>query len=458
MLRHLLRGCVLTFAVQASAQDCGFTSIGLLPLPELGTGTYQGWTGGLYPGGSNVPPAAHLQAGLLAAAAVQPRDGNGQLSPNGSMVLLSIGMSNTTQEFSAWQRISAIDGDRNPRLVVVDGAQGSQDAAVFANPNAQAWTVVDQRLAASGVTAAQVQVVWLKQALMAPPAGFPAHVLALQSDLQAIAQNLRARFPNLRICYLSSRTYGGYAFHPDRKEPLSFETGFAVQRLIAAQIAGDPALNHDPAQGSVMAPWLAWGPYLWADGVVPRADGLAWYCADYQDDGIHPKPYGRHKVALLLDAFFRSEPTAVSWYLGGSGVPIPAVLPIGSGCTTPRGVVGLLYNSLPRLGNSTFALGANRLTPGLPAVLAFADGLDRLELVRGCELYLDLNRLWPASLFALVGASGTVQYPVPIPSTPSLAGLRFYAQWACLDPVGAPLPSFGVSLWLGPAGQVRIGP
>jgi hypothetical protein len=105
---------------------------------------------------------------------------------------------------------------------------------------------------------------------MAPPAGFPAHVLALQADLQTIAQNLRARFPNLRICYLSSRTYGGYAFNPDRKEPLSFETGFAVQRLIAAQIAGDPALNHDPAHGLVLVPWLAWGPYLWADGAAAR--------------------------------------------------------------------------------------------------------------------------------------------------------------------------------------------
>ena len=43
---------------------CDCTSTNLVPLTELGAGTYMGVEGGLYPGGSNDRPAAHETAGL----------------------------------------------------------------------------------------------------------------------------------------------------------------------------------------------------------------------------------------------------------------------------------------------------------------------------------------------------------------------------------------------------------
>ncbi len=50
---------------------------GLVPLPEMGEGLYQGQTGGLYGHGQNVPPEAHLQAAQEADFPRQP----GQLIP-----------------------------------------------------------------------------------------------------------------------------------------------------------------------------------------------------------------------------------------------------------------------------------------------------------------------------------------------------------------------------------------
>ena len=41
------------------ASDCTQISVGKTPLNDLGTGTYQGQQGGLYPGGSNTRPAVH---------------------------------------------------------------------------------------------------------------------------------------------------------------------------------------------------------------------------------------------------------------------------------------------------------------------------------------------------------------------------------------------------------------
>src|SRR5690242_1567275 len=48
---------------------------GYVPLNELLNGaTYQGFTGGLYPYGSNTMPSAHAQAGSTSAAAIRPLD------------------------------------------------------------------------------------------------------------------------------------------------------------------------------------------------------------------------------------------------------------------------------------------------------------------------------------------------------------------------------------------------
>src|SRR5215212_4329503 len=58
-------------------------STGMIPLPDLGKGTYKGEQGGLYPGGANVPPAAHLKAGVKIAKSVRPLDPEGRPSNDG---------------------------------------------------------------------------------------------------------------------------------------------------------------------------------------------------------------------------------------------------------------------------------------------------------------------------------------------------------------------------------------
>ena len=290
-------------------------STGLIPLPDLGAGTYRGEQGGLYPGGANTPPKAHLDAGLALARQIVPLDADGRPSESGRIVLLSIGMSNTTQEFQAFQRLAAHEPGLNPKLAIVDGAQGGQTARITADPRSNFWTVVDQRLREAGVTARQVEAVWLKQANAQPTAPFPAEAKRLEADVAATLNNLAARFPNLKIAYLSSRIYGGYAATPLNPEPHAYEGGFAMRWTIAAQIAGSADLNYDPAKGAVKSPWIAWGPYLWADGTKGRKqDSLTYVRDDVGPDGTHPSESGRRKVAQQLLDFLKTDPTASGWF------------------------------------------------------------------------------------------------------------------------------------------------
>jgi hypothetical protein len=154
-----------------------------------------------------------------------------------------------------------------------------------------------------------VQVAWVKSVNTIHNAGFPADQIKLSNDLAQIARNLKAKFRNLKLAYFSSRSYGGYG----NNEPYPYETSFAVKWLIENQINGDTTLAF--AGANPKAPWLAWGPYLWADGTTPRQDSLLWECSDYQDDGVHPSLAGRAKVARMLMSFFKTAPTASSWFL-----------------------------------------------------------------------------------------------------------------------------------------------
>jgi hypothetical protein len=230
-------------------------------------------------------------------------------------VFISIGMSNTTQEFSAFKPRADADPGRDPRLVIVDGAQGGQTAADWASPSCGCWTQLESRLRNAGVTAMQVVVAWVKLANRQPTDPFPGHALTLKQNVITVLQALQSRFPNLRLAYLSSRIYAGYATTTLNPEPYAYESGFSMRWIIEDQLRGDGTLNFDPSRGQVRAPWLAWGPYLWADGLAPRSDGLTWACPDLQADGTHPSGSGETKVADMLLQFVRSDSTAREWFL-----------------------------------------------------------------------------------------------------------------------------------------------
>lgn len=298
-----------------AAANCSGTSTGLIPITDLGAGFYQGAQGGLYPGGGNGRPAAHDAAGIAIANAIGPLDTLGQPDPGGRIVLVSIGMSNCTQEFSAFVPRCLADPVRRPEVLPIDCAVGGQTASIIKNPTAWYWDTVATRLRGHGSSPNQVQVIWIKEANAGPTGNFTQFSDALVADFGAVARTIHDMFPNARLAYWTSRIYAGYASTPLNPEPYAYQSGFVVKRLIAAQIAGEDSLNYDPVAGAVEAPWLAWGPYLWADGLTPRSDGLTWACSEFSStDGTHPSATGRAKVADSLLAFFRADATTAPWY------------------------------------------------------------------------------------------------------------------------------------------------
>lgn len=191
--------------------------------------------------------------------------------------------------------------------VIVDGAQGSMAAQIINKPEAQFWNVIDKRLNTSKVSRNQVQVIWIKQAVSRETKAFPAHAIGLKDNLKEIIDIAADKYPNLKIVYLSSRIYGGYATNILSPEPYAYEGGFSVKWLIEERINGKMDDN---------TPWLSWGPYLWANGMQGRSDGLIWERSDVRsNDGTHPSETGQLKVANMLLDFFKKDVTAKTWFV-----------------------------------------------------------------------------------------------------------------------------------------------
>jgi hypothetical protein len=288
-------------------QTCGHSLN--VPLSDL-TGSYRGLDFGLYPGRRTTPPDTHLATGLERARKVQPLDANGRPSPDGKIVLLSLGMSNTGTEFGRFMASAARTPAINRKLVLLNGTLSGADAPAWTVAAGAPWQHAIAAVNSGGQSAKQVQIIWLKQARLRT-APFPNEIELLKADLASALRIAKSVFPNLQLVYLSSRTRSGAEARRGPAEPQAYETAFAVRSLIHDQMTGAGNVGLD-ATG-----WISWGPYLWSNG-TPRSDGLVWACDDLRKDMLHPTESGDKKVSEQLMAFFMTADTSAPWFLDAS--------------------------------------------------------------------------------------------------------------------------------------------
>src|SRR5207248_1618692 len=105
--------------------------------------------------------------------------------------------------------------------------------------------------------------------------------------------------------------------------------------LIESQIKQMSSGGIDPRAGDLnyangTAPWIAWGSYLWADGLNPRSDGLTWQQSDFEGDGTHPSTAGETKVGTMLMNYFLDSPFTEPWFVA----TVPEWITDGNGSWT----------------------------------------------------------------------------------------------------------------------------
>jgi hypothetical protein len=278
---------------------CEQTSIGM---PPLDSGP------GLYGNGQNLPP--HLARGIAAAGEVVSRLMDGTPAERGGKVVVAGvgGMSNSFQIFDKMIYLYRQVYGRGRRLTFANLNKATFDARRIAVTDpALYWDGeggVMQKLAKRNISPLQVQVLWIYNVVRLQTKPFPADADELEVYLEIILNESLRRFPNTKQIFLSSSNYFGYALPgAPSSEPHAWGEAYGVQSLILNRV-NDESL-----------PYIAWGPYFWADGLIPRpSDGLIWKCEDYvEKDRVHPSESGKLKLGRMLLNFFETN-QATRWF------------------------------------------------------------------------------------------------------------------------------------------------
>jgi len=310
--------------VPSYGQNCQNNSTGLAPITDLGAGFYQGYVGGLY-FGSNSKPAQHIDNLENAILDIKPLDILGIPEINdGKIVLLSVGASNPKIEFQSFQNITDTFKLINPSLEVVNGAQGGKSLPKIIDTTDSYWKYIDSQLSSAGVSAKQVQIIWLEEEnTQSNNINFPEAPLELMQEFKALFGVLLQKYPNLKLCYLAARGYSGYIDSASTagnglRQPRDYYNGWAMKWLIEDQISDDTSLSF--AGSNRKAPLLDWSAYLWTDGNNPREDGLSWLCpTDVKPgDGLHWSPNGNDKAGMAIFRKFYSDIDARKWFLNNN--------------------------------------------------------------------------------------------------------------------------------------------
>jgi hypothetical protein len=234
---------------------------------------------------------------------------------DGVIGVVCIGMSNSNQECAAF--IEHVRGpgaaEIDPAVRVVNCAKGGNAIERWTDPsNDQVlWDAcLGRKLSEAGIRPDQVRVVYHKAAnqFTTGPGGAPLPPYPLPgsdyerflANLSLFATRVSQELPSVQAVYTTSRSYGGFAGHHARGEPLSYEEGHALNTWLGQN-------------RTVEGVWYGWGPYIWAPDCVTgvtNASGMCYVRTDFVNDGVHPSPAGESKIALAIHQRFLQE----AWY------------------------------------------------------------------------------------------------------------------------------------------------
>lgn len=285
-----------------------------IPLTDLGSGTYNGWTGGLYPNGTNLPSGTYAEDLAATASSIVPLDANGNYSSGGKIGFVSIGASTCSIMMNNLRKKTKKSSLTNPLLTTANCTGGGESIQEINDTISNAyWNVVNSKLSKNSLTAKQVEIVYLETDDSITLMTFPERPLHTKEVYTSALQIMLRKFPNLKMVYVIGRTTTFLApgKKPQNREPGPYYNGWGCKFLVEGQINNEPELSYKGADRKV--PMVTWGWYEWSVGYQARNDGFTW-TKELTSDGLHANDQGADILSTNFMNFLLNDPYASIWY------------------------------------------------------------------------------------------------------------------------------------------------
>lgn len=288
-----------------------------IPLNDLGSGKYLGYTGGLYPDGLNYPKGTYATDLLKICKNLSPLDtfGNPSSTQSAKISFISLGWSTGGHNMRALQDRTTGNDLTNPALLLASCNLGDGEARLnnIMNPNDPYWAYVATRLTEQNTSFRQVQIIYLESEDSIASVNFPGRPLLTKKKLQRCFRVFYQKFPNVKLVYLLARTatFGDHV-HPFNTEPCPYYLGWACKWAIQDQINGVSGTEYKGA--NKVSPLITWGFYEWAAETPRITDGFKWTPELMKKDRLHANAIGRDTLATRFQNFLLTDKYAKAWY------------------------------------------------------------------------------------------------------------------------------------------------
>jgi len=267
-----------------------------IPLPQLGTDTYLGVVGGLYPNGSNNVPNGYADDAFLA------------LQNDDDIHVLCLGMSNMKSTCENFINKAAGETAVANNVTIHNGGRPGRAQQAWGGGVSDLYT----NLKRAGVSVPEVDVVIYFNAWGYPSGDFQSHYDEMYGSLTETMANINSVYPNLKLIYVTSREYAPPWAASLNPNPYAYEEGFAFRDIVTGRINGN--LSGVP---------ILWGAYQydpsWPDSYFKASDG------------VHLSSAGLDVAGQLWLDFYLTQ----SWFVDGN--PSPTATPTAVSTATPTG-------------------------------------------------------------------------------------------------------------------------
>src|SRR5436190_7733875 len=172
-----------------SSNSVTFTDTVRIPINDLGTGTYMGFTGGLYPGGANTPPGTYSSDLVTSSSQILPFTSKGRVDSTGKgkIGVIGIGGSTCGDLFLTLKNKTVGNPATNPYLHMVSCAWGGGKASLnsIMNPNDKYWSHVDSELTKNRLKAGQVEIIFFDTEDSTSYINFPGRPYQYRDEFEA---------------------------------------------------------------------------------------------------------------------------------------------------------------------------------------------------------------------------------------------------------------------------------